>query len=115
VNFIGVLLGSVERGATLFICPLDLRRFFSKARTELYEWAQHTARTAAGLTFLSFFTSLQVLMRISRNNLLLTVMIHRITNKKPDDLAVLQAISAVVPNKFPLPADSAVQMGSLVE
>ena len=68
-----------------------------------------------GLTFLSFCTSLQVLMGVFRHNLVLTVMIHRITSKKPDDLVVLQAISVVVQHKFPLPADSAAQMGSPVE
>jgi hypothetical protein len=68
-----------------------------------------------GLTFVSFFTSLQVLMRVSRNNLVWTVMNHRITSKKLDALAVLHAVSAVVHDKCSLPVGSAVQMGSPVE
>jgi len=66
------------------------------------------------MTFLSFFTSLHVLMRFSPNNLGSTVMIHRITSKKPDDLAVLHAVSAAVHDISSLPSDSAVQMGSPV-
>jgi hypothetical protein len=42
-------------------------------------------------------------------------MIHRITNKKPDDLVGLHAVLAADYDKYPLPVDSAVQMGSLVE
>ena len=33
-------------------------------------------------------------------------MIHRITSKKPDDLAALHAVLAVVHDKYSLPADS---------